>query len=167
MSTVVILNGPPGVGKSTTAQLLAETAKNSVHVHADDIKHWIVNRTSEEITRGLTYINGGTCCRNYARAGFELIVFEYVFTQRQHVELFLQHCPLECSLFTLIAPLELIKKRERMRPNRERLGRAVDAAYHEIIADRADLGTLINTDTLSPREVCEHIRTQVYGGQSP
>ena len=160
--SIVILNGPPGVGKSTTAQLLAKTSNNSVRVHADDIKHWIVKRNAE-VTRGLTYINGGACCRNYAQAGFELIVFEYVFTKKKHVELFLQHCTLkdQCFLFTLTAPLTLIKQRETMRPDRERLGEAVDVAYHEIVANKADLGVFIDTEFLSPQEVCDAILTQL------
>lgn len=70
---IIIINGPPGVGKSTTAKLLAQSSQNSVCIRGDDIKHWIVNRNSEELTKGLTYINGGVCCKNYLQAGYELI----------------------------------------------------------------------------------------------
>jgi len=161
---IIIINGPPGVGKSTTAELLTQSSQNSVCIRGDDIKHWIVNRNSEELTKGLTYINGGTCCRNYLKAGYELIVFEYVFTKKVDVERFIENCGMKesCFLFTLIAPLSIIKQREALRPNRKRLGKAIDIAYDEIINNKSDLGTFIDTEFLSPQEVCELIHMKCF-----
>lgn len=157
---IVILNGAPGVGKSTTAQLLAKSFQNSVCIRGDDIKHWIVNRNSEDLARGLTYINGGSCCRNYAKAGYEFIIFEYVFTKKNHVERFIENCGMRdcCFLFTLIAPLPIIKQREALRPNREKLGEAVDIVYNEIIQNKSDLGTFIDTESRTSQEICKLIR---------
>ncbi len=155
---IIIINGSPGVGKSTTAELLAKSSRNSVYIRGDDIKHWIINRNSEHLARGLTYINGGVCCKNYLKAGYELIVFDYVFTKKIHVERFLENCGMNsCFLFTLIAPLSVIKQREQLRPNREPLGKAIDIAYDEIMKNKAYLGTFIDTEFLSPSEVCELI----------
>ena len=153
---IIIINGPPGVGKSTTAEILAQSSQNSVCIRGDDIKYWIVNRNPEDLTKGLTYINGGACCRNYLKAGYELIVFEYVFTKKVDVERFIENCGSEesCFLFTLIAPLSVIKQREFLRENRKPLGKAVDIAYNQIIINKPDLGTFINTEFLSPQQVC-------------
>ncbi|WP_267421021.1 MULTISPECIES: AAA family ATPase [unclassified Curtobacterium] len=41
--TVVILTGPPGAGKSTTARSLATSFERSVHLHSDDFWHYIVS----------------------------------------------------------------------------------------------------------------------------
>ena len=76
-----------------------------------------MSRNSEELTKGLTYINGGACCRNYLKAGYELVVFEYVFTKKADVDRFIENCGIKesCLLFTLIAPLSVIKQREILR----------------------------------------------------
>lgn len=159
-SKIIIINGPPGVGKSTTSELLAQFYQNSVYIRGDDIKHWIINKNSSTLARGLTYINGATCCHNYVQAGYEFIIFDYVFTKKIHVERFtensrIKHC---CFLFTLIAPLSIIKQREQLRQNRKPLGEAIDIAYNEITQNKADLGIFINTEFLSPSETCELIQ---------
>jgi adenylate kinase family enzyme len=38
---VVVLTGPPGVGKSTTARLVADRLEPSVHLPADDFWRFI------------------------------------------------------------------------------------------------------------------------------
>lgn len=40
---VIILTGPPGAGKSTTAHDLAMQFERSVHLHTDDFWHYIAN----------------------------------------------------------------------------------------------------------------------------
>ncbi|GAA1480535.1 hypothetical protein GCM10009624_09750 [Gordonia sinesedis] len=43
VSDIVILSGPPGAGKSTTAAALATSFPRSVHLHTDDFWHYIVS----------------------------------------------------------------------------------------------------------------------------
>lgn len=158
---IIIINEPPAVGKSTTAELIAQSSQNSVCIRGDDIENWIVNRNSEDLTKGLTYINGGACCGNYLKAGYELIVFEYVFTKKVDVERFIENCGIEesCFLFTLIARLSIIKQREfsRLHQNRKPLGKAVDIAFDEIIKNKTELGTFIDTENISSQQVCQLI----------
>ena len=40
--SVIVLTGPPGAGKSTTARTLAGTFGKAVHLHTDDFWHYIV-----------------------------------------------------------------------------------------------------------------------------
>lgn len=40
---VIILTGPPGAGKSTTARALATTYRRSVHLHTDDFWRYIAS----------------------------------------------------------------------------------------------------------------------------
>jgi chloramphenicol 3-O-phosphotransferase len=43
VSDVVILTGPPGAGKSTTARALGTSFSRSVHLHTDDFWHYIIS----------------------------------------------------------------------------------------------------------------------------
>jgi cytidylate kinase len=43
VSDVIILTGPPGAGKSTTARALGTSFSRSVHLHTDDFWHYMVH----------------------------------------------------------------------------------------------------------------------------
>lgn len=78
--SVIIVTGPPGAGKSTTARSLAATFPRAVHLHTDDFWHYIVsgriapylpeadtqNHTVVDVIAGAAYA--------YAQGGFTVVV---------------------------------------------------------------------------------------------
>ena len=87
---VVILNGPPGVGKTTIGRLLAARAANGACIGGDALAGFIVTRVAGSVDQGPGYVNGATIAANYLRAGYDLVVFEYSFEHPRHVHRFLE-----------------------------------------------------------------------------
>jgi len=159
MARVILLNGPPGVGKTTVGRMLAGLAGNGACIHGDCLKHFVVSRSEGAVTGGLGYINGATVSANFIAAGYDLVVFEFVFERLSHVERFLSafHAPVPVHLFTLWAPLETVLAREQGRPNRAPLGDRVAACYETMARNLDALGARIETATIAPAVIAQTI----------
>ncbi|HWI94898.1 MAG TPA: hypothetical protein VNS60_02395 [Solirubrobacterales bacterium] len=157
-SRVVILNGPAGVGKSTTARALADTVANGACIHGDDLRDFIVARQDGAVSTGLGYRNGASLAQNFVNAGYELVVFEYVFETARGIEEFRQayQSSVPAHFFTLWAPLEVVLKREASwtrRQQRQPLGERVEACYRRMQANLGALGPVVPTGESQVSEV--------------
>lgn len=159
MARVILLNGPPGVGKTTVGRMLAGLAGSGACIHGDCLKQFVVSRSDGAVTGGLGYINGATVAANFIEAGYDLVVFEFVFEQVSHVDRFLSafRASVPVHLFTLWAPRETVLARERGRPNREPLGDRVAACYETMARNLDTLGTRIETATIAPEMIARTI----------
>jgi hypothetical protein len=155
---VVILNGPAGVGKTRVGRLLAGRVANGVCIEGDALARFIVTRTPGAVRQGLGYENGATIAANYIRGGYDLVVFEYCFEERQHVERFLDvyTAPAPVFLFTLWAPLAVVERRERERRGRSRLGERVVACYRAMEGHLGELGEVVEA-IADPADIAELI----------
>lgn len=78
--TIVILTGPPGAGKSTTAASLTASYPKAVHLHSDDFWHYIVSggippflpESDSQNHTVLDVIAGAAS--TYAQGGFTVVV---------------------------------------------------------------------------------------------
>lgn len=142
--TVVVLNGPAGVGKTTVGRRLAASARRGVCIHGDDLKVFMVRRDPGQ--RGITYRVGAALTEAYLRLGFDLVVFEYVFEAPRHVRAFLDRLRARTRILvvTLWAPLPVILVRERRRKGRRPLGRRVAACWRTIAANLPRLGDRVD-----------------------
>jgi chloramphenicol 3-O-phosphotransferase len=166
-NAVVLLNGPPGVGKTTVGRALAGTARNGACVHGDDLRRFVVAREPGAVAQGLSYAGGAALADVYLDAGYELVVFEYVFERRAHVERFLGGLRAEVAvhLLTLWAPLELVAAREAARNGREPLGGRLTACWEAIAAELPRLGEIV--DASGPAEaVLAEVRRRVASGSA-
>lgn len=157
---VVLLNGPAGVGKTTVGRALAGLARNGACIHGDCLKNFVVSRAEGMVRGGLGYVNGAAVAANFVAAGYDLVVFEFVFEQPEHVDRFLEafQAPVPVYLFTLWAPLEVVLGRERSRPGRERLGERVTACYQAIHENLPRLGQRIDTAGVTPEAIARKVR---------
>jgi hypothetical protein len=156
---VIVLNGPAGVGKTTTARALAATADNGACIHGDQLRDFVVSRKAGAVQQGLGYRNGATVAGNFVAGGYDLVVFEYVFEKPGAIDHFTSayrvHAPV--FFFTLWASLPTVRDRERGRPGREPMGQRVDACWRQIDQHLDRLGHVIETERLSVEDVVAEI----------
>jgi RimJ/RimL family protein N-acetyltransferase len=167
-SRVVVVNGPAGVGKTTTARSLAAIARSAACVHGDDLKGFIVRRDAPVAT-GLGYRNGATVAGNFIAGGYDLVVFDYVFEDPAGVEVFLDaySASAPVHLFTLWADLPTVLAREAQRHDTRRpLGDRVRACHAAMERHLDELGEVVDTSDRDVRAVVAEIclRASTGGG---
>jgi chloramphenicol 3-O-phosphotransferase len=155
----IVLNGPAGVGKSTTARALAATAANGACIHGDDLRDFVVSRSGDAVHQGLGYRNGASVATNFVEAGYELVVFEYIFESPWSVEHFRSayRAAAPVHFFTLWASLETIRRRERERIDQEPVGERMVPCYRAIESHLDALGPVIDTEARSTADVVAEI----------
>jgi predicted kinase len=164
MAEVVIINGPPGVGKTTVSKILADLLPGTVCISGDDLRAFAPNNAREHLGGGSTYRGAAALAIAYLGMGATRIVVDYVFLRRSHVAYFresLGSLDVPQSMFTLWAPLDVVQSRERGRVARSPLGAAVEECWNEIENNKAILGEFIDTTAVVPAEIARRIAASV------
>jgi chloramphenicol 3-O-phosphotransferase len=143
---VVLLNGPAGVGKTTVGRRLAATARNGACIHGDDLKRFVVARELGTVEQGLGYVGGAAVADVFLAAGYDLVVFEFVFPRGRHVERFRRalRSDVPVHLLTLWAPLATVAERASARARRDPRGGRVAECWNELAAGLGELGAAID-----------------------
>lgn len=155
-----MLNGPAGVGKTTVGRRLAATVRNGACVHGDHLKRFVVAREPGSVQQGLGYVGGAALADVFLEAGYDLVVFEFVFERRLHVERFLGRLRSDVAveLLTLWAPLETVVARELGRPDRAPLGDRVAVCWNAMAAELPELGVVVDARGTVEEVVAEALR---------
>lgn len=159
---IVIVNGPPGVGKTTTSRLLATLVPGTVCIRGDDLRAFAPFDAREHLGGGSTCRAAAALTKAYLAMGASRVVFDFVFLRASHVAYFLDalgDVDAPVYMFTLWAPLPIVQARDAARATR--IGSAVEECWNEIRSNTSILGEFIDNTAVDPDEVARRIAASV------
>jgi hypothetical protein len=158
---LIIINGPPGVGKTTTSMGLFQAMPGSVCIHGDQLRSFAPVDAHHQLGGGSTYRAAAALSLEYLGMGAPRVIFDYVFCRPSHLAHFVDRLggltATRLFMFTLWAPLDLVQRRELGRSGRALLGLRVDDCWDEIAANRLVLGEFVDTSTSADTEVTARV----------
>ncbi|MTI44072.1 AAA domain-containing protein [Roseibium hamelinense] len=151
MGTVLVINGPSGVGKSTVTHRLSIRLGNSVHISGDIVRSFTPENASAFLGHGSTYQAAGRLATTYLELGAKFVLFDYVFQNKRQTDLLVSTLPAnaDVNFFTLWAPWEAVRAREVKRGRNVLPEQVAAERYRQIENALPVLGTCIdNTSSL-------------------
>ena len=147
-TTVILLTGPSGVGKTTVGRLLAARVPNGACVHGDTLRDFVVSCNDDEVQLRLSYVNAATVAANFVRGGYERVVVDYSFEAPRHVTRFVDAFDADVDLH-VVTLWEAVSHRS-------------DRASWERMADSlGELGEIVETDGRTPGEVADAVEAAI------
>ena len=166
MAKLVIVNGAPGVGKSTVAEIVFSGLSNAAFLDGDDvwrIRPFEVNdRTKAIVGKNIPFV-----LRSYLEAAYDYVLLAWVMHRQEIIDAILEalsDLEFDLHVFTLVAEEGVLCERWRSRAGKQ--------AVPELVGDRLRQSrrlrtTQIDTTGMEPDEVADRILASVAGPASP
>jgi DNA polymerase III delta prime subunit len=165
LSTLVLLGGPPGVGKTTTLRRLPRLYERCALLDADDV--WRVHPFEvNDVTRSIAEGNVIAVLRGFLEARYPIVFLAWVLANPRLIERILgglQGCYDDSVIVHLVASRETLQERSQHKFER---GLIPEYQLFKLQQIEALPFPKIDTTTLTTAEVAERIGTLVERGQA-
>ena len=165
MAEIWLINGMPGVGKSTVARKLASRFPRTVHIEGDKLQDMIVSgrvspgslpKDEEQRQIHLNVRNQCLLARSFVEEGFTVVV-DYMIASHERLEEYRGHLSgLAVRLVTLDPGVEAAVARDRQRPEKNVAADWIHV-HHQIREALTGIGLWVDSSKLSPDETVESI----------
>ena len=166
---LILINGPTGIGKSTTAQKIHQAYPLSFLVDIDALRRYISGyREYKDESKQLSLLVSESIVATYLRCGHDVII-DKVFIDTQTVERFVElgkKYEADVREFVLNASKELVVKRAKARGYRESSLLTPEKVVkfweetQEYIKKRSQ-ATIVDVETLSEEYVYKYIINKI------
>jgi hypothetical protein len=162
VSKLILLGGPPGIGKTTVAHLLWHELDHCAWLEGDAV--WQIRPASlTPASKRLAEANVTAVLRNYLEAGYAHVLLSWVLQRTDLIQRLiapLEELAEEVYHFTLVATPEVLRERFERSPKRGRFSHLPLWILEEAVS----LPTRqIDTTGLSPSQVAHLIIKEVGG----
>jgi len=153
---LILINGPPGIGKTAVARLVFARLQNSAFLDGDDV--WQINPFEvNERTKAIVQRNIPFVLRGYLEAGYEYVILAWVMHQQAIIDWLLDQLRdlrFDVGVFTLIAEEQVLHDRWRARAGHDEVSQVVsDRLRQSLELDT----TKIDTTHLTAEQVADRI----------
>ncbi len=154
---LLIINGAPGVGKSTIGNILFSKLDNSAFLDGDDV--WRINpfevtdRTRNIVERNIIFI-----LRNYIEAKYEYVILSWVLHRQSIIDKLLNNLSdlnFKVHVFTLICSEEILIERRQQQGGETAI--AIDRLHQSLKLETKKF----DTEILKPDEIVSRIMESV------
>ena len=156
---IVILNGPPGIGKTTIAYKLTKKLRRSIVIEVDKVKYFAIDdkRLSDSLDIGDQQVLTMT---RALRDTKEFVILDYIFQTKKYFQAFvrqLRAIDRKIYAYRLRSLLSENLHRDKRRPPRMRLGPQVKEISKRLDELGDAVGYTVETTGLSVEKSAEKV----------